>query len=130
MITLSVEELHQEGVKYYNGDGVKKDINKAIECFEKAIAIGSPKSKRALGFVLYGNGRAWAAETAEQKRGVQLLEEAAAEGDRVAKEWYVDQYEYAAVGAWILKLKFKSFDYEGTKQRAALAKQYAKELKQ
>ena len=57
MKTLSAEELHEQGVRYYNGNGVKKDDRKAIECFEQAIAIGNlPQSKRSLGHILLGDG--------------------------------------------------------------------------
>ena len=37
MNALSAEEVHEHGVRYYHGNGVEKDIKKAIECFEKAI---------------------------------------------------------------------------------------------
>ena len=52
MTTLSAKELHQEGVKYFNGEGVKQNVNKAIDCFEQAITLGSVESKRALGSIL------------------------------------------------------------------------------
>ena len=52
MTTLSAKELHQEGVKCFNGEGVKQNVNKAIDCFEQAITLGSVESKRALGSIL------------------------------------------------------------------------------
>ena len=131
MATLTAEELHQEGVRYYHGDGVKADEKKAIECFEKAIKLGNlPESKRSLGHILMGNiSRHWAAQTNEQKRGIALLEEAAADGDTIAKQWYVNQYINEGVGALLLKLKFgKSYNYTEAKRKASLARKYKKEL--
>ena len=121
MKTLTAEELHQEGVKYYNGDGVKKDITKAIACFEQAIALGSTASKRALAYILLGEKSAWDAKTDDEKRGVQLYEQAAEEGDRQAREWYILQY-----GS--MTTLFKMLKGEPAKRRAALAKQYLEEL--
>ena len=92
MKTLSAKELHEQGVRYYKGDGGQKDDRKAIECFEQAITMGHAPSKRALACILLGEKSAWDAQTSEEKRGVQLYEEAASEGDKLAKEWFVLQY--------------------------------------
>ena len=79
MTTLSAEELHQEGVKYFNGEGVKQNVNKAIDCFEQAITLGSVESKRALGSILL-NGMdglsVLSFGNAQQRRGLQLIDEA------------------------------------------------------
>ena len=99
MKTLSAEELHEQGVRYYNGNGVKKDDRKAIECFEQAIAIDNlPQSKRSLGYILLGDGLlrtdasdldGLKAEMEQHKRGERLIEEAASEGDIPAQKWYI-----------------------------------------
>ena len=99
MTTLSAEELYQKGERYLRGDGVKADIKKAAEYFEQAINIGNlPEAKRELGYLLLGDGLlqtdasdldGLSAEIKRQKRGEQLIEEAAAEGDVLAQKWYI-----------------------------------------
>ena len=130
MKTLSAEELHQEGVRYYNGEGVNKDVPKAIKCFEQAITLGSTKSKRALASILLDDIQIgsspisiWNAKTDDEKRGVQLYEEAAAEGDELAKVWFVLQY------GKMLSL-FRLLKGEPAKRRYALAQKYLQEIKQ
>ena len=99
MTTLSAEELYQKGERYLRGDGVKADIKKAAEYFEQAINIGNlPEAKRELGYILLGNGLlhtdasnldGLSAEIERHKRGELLLEEAASEGDILAKKWFI-----------------------------------------
>lgn len=55
-MALSAEALYDEGMRYLNGNGVKKNMKKAIDCFEQSIAIGSSESKRELGLILLGDG--------------------------------------------------------------------------
>lgn len=68
MSTLSAQELHEQGVRYYYGNGVEAD-------------------------------------------------------DKKAKQWFIDQYEYAGCGALLLKIRFgKAFDYHAATHHAKLAK--------
>ena len=123
MVTLSAESLYAEGMRYLNGDGVKKDEKKAVELLEKAIELGSANAKRAMAYVLIGDRMsAWDAKTDDEIRGVRLYEEAAAEGDKQAKEWYVLQF--ATLTPW-----FKFFKGQLAKDRAALAQKYLEELR-
>lgn len=78
---------------------MKANEEKAIECFEQAIAIGNlPQSKRSLGHILLGDRllhtdasdlEGLKAEIERHKRGEQLIEEAASEGDILAQKWYI-----------------------------------------
>jgi len=49
------EALYQEGWTYWEGKGVKEDIKKAEECWQKAANMGHARAQCQLGNVLYGN---------------------------------------------------------------------------
>jgi TPR repeat protein len=50
------EALYRDGVKYENGDGVQKDLEKALEFYEKSAALGNKKAMGSVGF-FYQHGR-------------------------------------------------------------------------
>ena len=136
MATLSTEELYHEGMRYMNGDGVKKSITKASDCFEQAIAIGSPEAKRELGLILLGDGllhtdasnlSGLSEEIARHKRGELLLEEAASEGDISAKRWFIKKND-VSLFAFFLGCFPKISVYVEQKKKCKLARQYKNEL--
>lgn len=132
MTTLSAEELHQKGVKYFNGEGVKQNVNKAIDCFEQAITLGSVDSKRALGSILL-NGidglSVLSFGNAQQRRGLQLIDEAACEGDTLAKEWYIENFARSGLFLFLFKLRFlMTFKYIEARRRAKIAMKYKEEM--
>ena len=136
MTTLSAEELYQKGERYLRGDGVKADIKKAAEYFEQAINIGNlPEAKRELGYILLGNGllhtdaadlSGLSAELERQKRGVQLLEEAA-EGDISAKKWFIKKHNHYLFAYFIGCFPNISL-YLEEKKKCKIAKKYKEEL--
>lgn len=142
MSTLSAQELHEQGVRYYYGDGVEADEKKAIECFEQAIKLGNlPQSKRSLGHILLSiemdhsqiNGPSdWKAlqdEINQHKRGEQLIVEAAAEGDTLAQKWCIERYDHPLFIPFLVhipKLRFSL--YAETRKKCKMARKYKKQL--
>ncbi len=133
---LNAEELQQEGVRYLNGNGVKKNISKAVECFEQAIVLGSSESKRELGYILIGDGKLHTnasdldglkAEIERHKRGEKLLEEAASEGDVPAKKWYIKKHD-VSLFAFFLGAFPKISVYLEEKRKCKIARKYKEEL--
>lgn len=120
MEALSAEELFQKGMSYLNTNEGEAGKKKAVEYFEQAIELGSIAAKRELATILLGDTFAWDAKTDAEKKGVQLYEEAAAEGDKQAKEWYVLQFYDRSIFRWI-----KSSE---SKRKHAIAKKYLEEL--
>lgn len=136
MTTLSAEALYDEGMRYLNGNGVKKNMKKAIDCFEQSIAIGSSESKRELGLILLGDGllhtdaadlSGLSAELEREKRGEQLLEEAAAEGDISAKKWFIKKHNHYLFAYFIGCFPNISL-YLEEKKKCKIAKKYKEEL--
>lgn len=137
MKTLSAKELYQQGERYLKGDGVKADKKKAAECFEQAISLGNIlEAKRELGYILLGNGLlqtdasdldGLSAELERQKRGEQLLEEAAAEGDISAKKWFIKKHNHYLFAYFIGCFPNISL-YLEEKKKCKIAKKYKEEL--
>lgn len=137
MATLSAEELYQQGERYLRGNGVKADKKKAAECFEQAISLGNIlEAKRELGYLLLGDGLlhtdasdldGLSAEIKRQKRGEQLIEEAAAEGDVLAKKWYIKKND-VNLFAFFLGAFPKLSVYLEQKRRKKLAMEYKNAL--
>lgn len=131
MNTLSAQELHEQGVRYYNGNGVKKDVKKAIECFEQAIASGNlPQSKRVLGSILLSPSYVSQLNETDMDRGTELLMEAADEGDMQAMIYVVNtfgalSYQLLSLLA-LLCFQFKT--YSMMRKRIKLARKCKKEL--
>ncbi len=73
----NAEELCIEAGKYYNGDRVKKDYEKAFELFSRAEKLGSSRGQAGVGRAyLYGMGI-----PQDIARGLELSEKAAAQND-------------------------------------------------
>ena len=50
------EELYQEAIKYYHGNGVEKSYPKCVELLNKAVKLNHPKAQFTLGYC-YFNGQ-------------------------------------------------------------------------
>lgn len=137
MATLSAEELYQQGERYLRGDGVKADKKKAAECFEQAISLGNIlEAKRELGYILLGNGLlhtdasnldGLSAEIERHKRGELLLEEAASEGDILAKKWFIKKNDVSLFAFFLGCIPKISLFFEA-KRKCKIAKKYKEEL--
>ncbi len=70
------------GLAYLNGDGVPKDLTKALQWFRKAAEAGNVEGQRNLGHA-FAEGQGTPADLVE---AYQWLSVAAAKGDKAAKE--------------------------------------------
>lgn len=133
MATLSAEALHDEGMRYLNGNGVSKDEKKAIEYFEQAIAIGNlPQSKYMLGAILLFPGSLSEYKRENADRGIELILEAAEEGYTKAMVYVVNtfgtlSYRLLAPLTSLLCFQFKTYSMV-VRRRISLAKRCKKEL--
>ncbi len=111
--------------------------NKLIINKTQAIAIGNlPQSKRSLGHILLGDGRLHTdasdleglkAEIEQHKRGEQLIEEAASEGDILAQKWYIKKNDVNLFAFfWGASPKLSVFHEQ--KRRKKLAMEYKNAL--
>ena len=128
--SLSAEKFHQEGVKYYNAEGVKKDLAKAVECFEQAITVGNlPQSKYMLGAILLCPSSISDYNEKDADRGTELIIEAASEGYPKAMVYVVNTFgtlSYRFVT--LLHFFFQHKKFSMMRSRIALANKYKKEL--
>lgn len=70
---------NEEARYYYN---IKEDFKKAFELFKKA-SVGSPRAKYNLGYLCYYSGLG---TLRDEKKGIELIKESAAEGYKKAIE--------------------------------------------
>lgn len=85
----NVKAMYNVGKLYERGRGVKKDITKAVEFFEKAAAAGSASAKARLG-VLYFEGRG---VKQNYNKALKLLNSAAKENIPSAQFQLANMYE-------------------------------------
>ena len=75
------EKWSQLGEKYYNGDGVEKDYEKAVEYYEKAAELENAAAQNNLG-LCYENGHG---VLQDYKEAVKWYRKAAEQGNTVAQ---------------------------------------------
>lgn len=130
MEALSAEALYNEGVSYFNGTGVKKDVAKAVECFEQAITVGNlPQSKHMLGAILLSPSSINGYTERDADRGTELIIEAASEGYPKAMVYVVNTFgtlSYRFVTLLHFFIQHKKFSM--MRSRIALANKCKEEL--
>jgi tetratricopeptide (TPR) repeat protein len=60
----SLYALNNLGIRYEKGDGVEKDVQHAMELYEKAARWGLPSAKNNLAWLMYKNPEFWDADRA------------------------------------------------------------------
>ena len=83
------EQWFQLGNKYYNGDGVEEDDEKAVRCYEKAAELGNAAAQFKLG-TYYEVGLV---VRQDYEEAVKWYKKAAEQGEAVAQIYLGDCYE-------------------------------------
>ena len=78
----SSEDIYNQGCRYYKGDGVSVDKQKAVELWRKAAELGNDKAQYNLG-IMYFEGDGVAKDVSESEK---WLKKSADQGNAEAAE--------------------------------------------